>query len=420
MPERPAIFSVHWICDRIIKSGEEENHVDALATHRETYYGTLFEIIARASRLSSQANMKYTHIIMDCGAAIKMYHVLWNNPQLYSKIVVHLGDFHFMQAFFDVIGRFVTCSGFEDIVYQLGLCQPGSMNAMIKGKHYNQAWMIHELFAEAIVRIFLEEYLPSPPNSLCQVDRENIQSVLQAPEIEEYLQQYELLAMKGSQGEYGKTAQFWLRYVEFVDLQQRIHKSIQTNKFDERLLAWESMLPLFFFFDKTHYSRYGSFYVHELKNMDAKYPGAKEELAAIGISIRRNDFGIGQAIDLAGEQTFIRGAKTAGGIKGFQTRRCTVLKWVRNRAQQTKFVEGLKEIAGVEKTTQNFRKCLRPSEIMKSDKIVESIVKAMREHFTHPFDKSFESGKLYNIVSGKPVADDICQSLSAVKDKEAS
>ena len=83
--------------------------------------------------------MKYVHIIMDCGAAMKMFHVLWNNPDKYSKVIVHLGDFHFIQAFFDVIGRFVTSSGFEDIVYQLGLCQPGSMHAMMKGKHYNQA-----------------------------------------------------------------------------------------------------------------------------------------------------------------------------------------------------------------------------------------------------------------------------------------
>ena len=71
-------------------------------------------------------------------------------------------------------------------------------------------------------------------------------------------------------------------------------------------------------------------------------------------------------------------------------------------------------MAGVEKTTQNLRKCLRPSEIIKSNKIVESLVKTMREQFTHPFDASFEKDKLYNIVSGKPVSDDICQSLSSI------
>ena len=55
--------------------------------------------------------MKYVHIIMDCGAAMKMFHVLFNNPDKYSNVIVHLGDFHSMQAFFDVIGRFISCSG---------------------------------------------------------------------------------------------------------------------------------------------------------------------------------------------------------------------------------------------------------------------------------------------------------------------
>ena len=72
--------------------------------------------------MAKEGNMKYTHITMDCGAAIKAYHVLWNNPERFGKIILHLGGFHFMQAFFGVIGTFVQGSGFEDIVYQLGLC----------------------------------------------------------------------------------------------------------------------------------------------------------------------------------------------------------------------------------------------------------------------------------------------------------
>ena len=50
--------------------------------------------------------MKYTHIVLDCGAAIKAYHVLWNNPDRFKNIVIHLGDFHTMQAFFGVIGLY--------------------------------------------------------------------------------------------------------------------------------------------------------------------------------------------------------------------------------------------------------------------------------------------------------------------------
>ena len=51
--------------------------------------------------------MKYAHIVMDVGAAMKAYQVIWNNPELWSDIIIHLGDFHAMMMFFSVIGDYL-------------------------------------------------------------------------------------------------------------------------------------------------------------------------------------------------------------------------------------------------------------------------------------------------------------------------
>ena len=96
---------------------------------------TLFEI---SQNLAKQANMKYTHITLDVGAAIKAFHVAWNDKTRWSNIIIHLGDFHAFMAFFGSIGKFVTGSGFEEIVYQSGLCTSGSMNGLLSGKHYTR------------------------------------------------------------------------------------------------------------------------------------------------------------------------------------------------------------------------------------------------------------------------------------------
>ena len=60
-----------------------------------------------------------------------------------------------------------------------------------------------------------------------------------------------------------------------------------------------------------------------------------------GISIRRNDIGIGQSIDGAGEQTFQRASKTSGGIRSFMNNAAAYDKWVLCRPFQAKLVEGL-------------------------------------------------------------------------------
>ena len=65
--------------------------------------------------------MTYTHITVDAGAAAKFYHILWNNPKEFDKVLIRLGDFHGMMEFFSVIGKIVQGSGFEEVVYQAGL-----------------------------------------------------------------------------------------------------------------------------------------------------------------------------------------------------------------------------------------------------------------------------------------------------------
>ena len=112
----------------------------------------------------------------------------------------------------------------------------------------------------------------------------------------------------------------WLQYVDMVDTLHWLHYAIQTNNFEERTYCWRKMLPIFFFFDKTHYARYGTYYTKQLENLQITHPGAKEELQKFGISVCRNTYGTGQAIDLAGEQTYTKSSKTIGGITHFQQR----------------------------------------------------------------------------------------------------
>ena len=53
-------------------------------------------------------------------------------------IFIYLRDLHAFMALFGSIGKFVTGGGFEEIVYQAGLCTSGSMNGLLYGKHYNR------------------------------------------------------------------------------------------------------------------------------------------------------------------------------------------------------------------------------------------------------------------------------------------
>jgi hypothetical protein len=74
-----------------------------------------------------------------------------------------------------------------------------------------------------------------------------------------------------------------------------------------------------------------------------------------------------------------------------------------NRPFQARFAESLIEISGLSTTSSNSRKCLRPSEVLKSEKMVENIVNALKTQFLNPFQEDIDKSKLFNLVSGCPV-----------------
>ena len=80
------------------------------------------------------------------------------------------------------------------------------------------------------------------------------------------------------------------------------------------MLSWKESLPLCFATNRVHYSRYGTYYVNSLEHIDSTHPGARQEIEHLGLSVRRNQLGIGQSIDMAGEQSYMRNAKTAGKV----------------------------------------------------------------------------------------------------------
>ncbi|XP_065053916.1 uncharacterized protein LOC135682802 [Rhopilema esculentum] len=288
-----------------------------------TDYSTVIECIKQSQSLSAASNMKYTHITVDAGAAMKFYHVLWNNPDEFNDVFIHLGDFHASMEFFGTIGKFVTGSGFEEIVYQAGMCTSGGIKGAISGKHYNRSWLVNECVAEAIDRLFCAEYMPDIPDeverSLNQkVEKLDVTSILDEETFTAFSSRYKYLKEKCIAGDFGKTPQFWMIYQAAVDRQHQLHLSANINDFCLRLKCWKESLPLCFAMNKQNYSRYGAYYCKSLEHIEHTHPGAKEELEEKGLSVCRNGYGIGQSIDGAGEQTFMRSSKTIGIEKYLQ------------------------------------------------------------------------------------------------------
>ena len=105
--------------------------------------------------------MPFVNITLDYGAAVNAFKLVWNYPDIFDNVVIHLGDIHFMKEMFSILGLLIKGGGFGEIVFQSGLSTSGSLNGVIVGSHYNRSWKVHEQFAEAsellLYRRFLED-----------------------------------------------------------------------------------------------------------------------------------------------------------------------------------------------------------------------------------------------------------------------
>ena len=377
--------------------------------HPITEYSTVCETLYRSIKLKDSVNMKYAHITVDAGAAEKYFKVIWNNKdEFYPKVIIHLGDFHGFQHFFGNVGKFVTDSGFEDVIHQADLCSEGGMKSVLKGKSYNKCWLIHECMAEGIDRLIHEIAGVNSLKSSCS-----------SAQLSTYKAKYHQLKNRLLNGELGLTAKYWTLYHDMVQCLHMLHYAININDFELRRHIWEELLKLSFSMNKQNYARYGTFYVTQLANLHITHPGAIEEIEKKGISVCRNKWGVRQSTDGAGEQTFMKNSKTAGGIKNFVQEEKTYEKWVLSRPGQADYVSAVKELTGLCGSMENPRKCLQKGQITKHEKAVQNIIKVFKEDFVNPFSEDLNRDELFNVASGKPASAEVRDCLLSVFERGA-
>ena len=237
--------------------------------------------------------MSYVNITLDVGAAMSAFKLLWNYPEKFGNVIIHLGDFHFIKDNFSLIGKLVAGSGFEDAIFQAEVCYSGSLSGVLSGSHYNRCWTVHSAFAEALEGLLLERFLTECdvfiPETFAQIAQEP-----DSPTIDDvcvaFIRKYEEFKQSVRDRKLGKTPQFWLvLYLDLMRTQNWAHLAVHDNNLDLRYYCYKFFLPLYFALHKTNYARYASYYVKMLENMKVSYPGLKDLLSEKGMSVQAQE-----------------------------------------------------------------------------------------------------------------------------------
>ena len=228
----------------------------------------------------------------------------------------------------------------------------------------------------------------------------------------------------------GKTAQFWLSYMDHVSLVLALTRSVKANDFDLYAYSLQAMCDLFFSFGGQNYARFLTFVSVFVANLEFSNPGSMENMKAGIISVARSMIpGSRCAVDKTMEETFMKHAKSKGGAGGAGAGLCGLLKnfnayqrWVRTTPERyiiidlyihicllitvyvrVRYLEATHTQAGLlEDPNRSLQhKDLSRAEIKRSEAHVKSCTSAF-DGFMNPFTIEDKSA-LYSISSGAKV-----------------
>ena len=67
-----------------------------------TDFKTIIMYLEHLQALANSVNIKYVNVTLDWGAAINAFKTIWQYPLKFNNVIIHLGDFHFMNENFQV------------------------------------------------------------------------------------------------------------------------------------------------------------------------------------------------------------------------------------------------------------------------------------------------------------------------------
>ena len=249
-----------------------------------TDYKTVQECLKIAEDATKEVGQEYIVITFDLGVCMKACPLVWNNPYRYNKYILLIGTFH-------VIGKKMNSCGFSDVMLEDELVKSGTVHGVMGGKNYSRAMACHKTMLEALERLLLTllleqrgeeatfDHLPDDSQKklkliLTSPQKESIESAANDPHVSKYIDDYFQFRWEVRDGRLGKTAQFWLKYMDHVWLTLQLHDAVKRNDFLLYSHCIHLMPDLFFRYDGQNYARYLTMFSVMMANIDESHPGS--------------------------------------------------------------------------------------------------------------------------------------------------
>ena len=159
------------------------------------------ETMVRAMKVALEMNQDYAIVSYDLAVALQTYSIQSLMSPTFDKLIILLGNFRLVMAFFGALGTFIAESGLEYLLTEAGILASGSLQGFLKGKFYNRCTRIHQIVAAVMERALFAKFRESLTDeetfllleiiASCTKWVQNIQSVTEDANFDKILEKYE-------------------------------------------------------------------------------------------------------------------------------------------------------------------------------------------------------------------------------------
>lgn len=370
------------------------------------------ETMKRSLNIAAEGGRETIAVTYDLAIAKLAMQIQAEETPKYDAIFVALGAFHIEMAFFSALGKVVAESGGPDILNECEVLAGGSLKSFLHGKNYKRCRKMHDILSLSLEVLHFESFLTSIEDGeevtiLMNQERKAMQENCEASEsnfskrVDELLEKYWQFFQATKAGEHGKTAKFWIQYVEFLQLYHNFSRSVRNGDFDLYVSCLPRIANMFFALNHSNYSRWTVRYYDNLLKLETTHPEVYSDFKKGWFAVRRTRKSFSSTpIDLALEQTInADAASQRRGISYMTNSISARQRWAESHFLRTTIVSKVLDELGMAKK-EDISKDLRNAQMINDNLNVRRVLSAIQDTM-NPFHPDTEKECLYNLSTGK-------------------
>ena len=299
-----------------------------------------------------------------------------------------------------VIGQHFTDSGLLEVWTESGVYGENTASNIIAAKSYNKAMRAHKLTYEAVWRIYQKLFLDWLHKK--EVDTETIDQSLSVlatgfqeqkearelsqmfDDVADALKQKQILSLiedfdKENQN---PTFVYWRQYMRLVQVLLRFIRAEREGNWRLHLSSFAAMLPWFAIYDHTNYTRWGTIYLADMKNLEETHPDIYTEFVNGNFVVKKTNHRFNQISTDQALEHVNKICKVAGGLIGITRLESARERWCLTFNQRSDIVQETMDMYGLQSDDTEEKqkpKEIGASQIRRDEEDVKLIEQQLKE-----------------------------------------